>query len=119
VQIGSYHEYELSLPTNERWAFEGFADVLRANSQLTVCIIVRPSIPRVDEFASRDDPPDIDPIKLVEKWKSHLTEKLGISANRVIVLPAAADEINEGTIDVWIIPPGAVLPDPYTSTGKN
>jgi hypothetical protein len=52
---------------------------------------------------------------LVEKWRSELKEKFGIKENRIIVIPAAADESNEGTVDVWVVPHGVALPDPYAS----
>lgn len=115
VQIGSYNDYLLKYPKEERWIFEGFADVLRANEQLSVCLIVRPRNAGREQDTGPDEPPDIDPVKLVEQWKSELTEKLGIKESRIIVIHAAADEYNDGTVDVWVVPPGAALPDPYAS----
>lgn len=115
VQIGSYNDYILKYPDEERWIFEGFTDVLRANEQLSVCLIVRPRNAGREQYTGPDEPPDIDPVKLVEQWKSELTEKLGIKESRIIVIHAAADEYNGGTVDVWVVPPGAPLPDPYAS----
>jgi hypothetical protein len=30
-----------------------------------------------------------------------------------LLIPAAANEVNDGTLEAWIVPPGAALPDPY------
>lgn len=116
VQIGSYSDYQLKSPPDERWVFEGFADMLRANEAVSICIIVRPRTPAAgqeDLPLAPAEPPDIDPLKLVEKWKAELTGKLGVKESRIIVLPATADETNEGTVEVWVVPTGAALPNPY------
>jgi len=116
VQIGSYSDYQLKYPKDERWVFAGFADVLRADETVSICIIVRPRMPpsgQEDLLVLPDEPPDIDPLKLVEKWKSELTGKLGIKESRVIVLPATAEETNEGSVEVWAVPAGGALPNPY------
>ena len=102
VQIGLYHQYELKYPGQERRIFEGFADVLRADEQLRVCFIVRPEIPSGEMLA-----------KLVEKWKSELRDKLGIKENRIFIIHAGANEHHGGTLEVWVVPPGASLPDPH------
>ncbi|HEU0144159.1 MAG TPA: hypothetical protein VFQ47_05185 [Nitrososphaera sp.] len=115
IQIGSYSDYTLKYSKDERWIFEGFADVLRANEQLNVCIIVRPQIRSEERYVTPDEPPDIDPLKLVEKWKSELMEKYRIKESRIIVIHAAADEVNKGTVEVWVVPLGVALPDPYAS----
>jgi hypothetical protein len=115
MKIGSYNSFTLKYPKEELRILEGFVDVLRADGQLNVCIIVRPRIEGEERQLAPDEPPDIDPLKLVEKWRSELKEKFGIKENRIIVIPAAADESNEGTVDIWVVPPGAALPDPYAS----
>ncbi|MDQ6651176.1 MAG: hypothetical protein M3Y84_00355 [Acidobacteriota bacterium] len=115
VQLGSYSQYSLKYPKDERLVFEGFADVLRADEQLSVCIIVRSELPSVEEYVSADEP-DVDQSKLVETWKSELQEKFGIKDSRIFIIQAGAREFNGGTIEVWIVPPGASLPDPYEST---
>ena len=114
VQIGTYNDYLLKYPKDERWVFNGFADVLRANEQLSVCLITRPRINVLEEVLP-DEPPDIDPLELVDRWKAELMEKAGIKEDRIIVIHATADESREGEVEVWIVPPGADLPDPYAS----
>lgn len=118
VQIGSYNDYLLKYPDNERWIFEGFADVLRANERLSVCIIYRPRIEGGEEFEAPDEPPDIELSKLVEKWTSELMENYKLKESRIVVLPAIPNEFNEGTVEVWVVPPGAALPDPYAANDE-
>lgn len=117
VQIGSYDDYLLKYPENERRVFEGFADVLRADERLSLCVIVRPRIGGTIQRAEEGEPQDINLLELVEKWQAELKGKLGIKEGRVMEMKATADEYNEGTIEVWVVPPGAPLPDPYASPG--
>jgi hypothetical protein len=117
VQLGTFHDYELKYAAAEKLAFEGFADVLKANNNLAVCIIVRP--PLAPNFRDPellpipDEPPDIDFAKLIEKWKEQLAKNYQVESRRIFVITAAAREGNDGTIETWIIPPGAAMPDPY------
>lgn len=115
VQIGSYSDYQLKFPKDERWIFEGFADVLRADERLRVCIIVWDEIPSGEKYVLPDEPPDVDEAKLVQKWKSELRDKLRIGENRIVIIHAGADEFKGGTVEVWVVPIGASLPDPYAS----
>lgn len=114
VEIGYYNNPLLKYPKDERSTFEGFADVLRANKKLGICFIVHPGTGEreADEYKQPDEPPDIDVLLLVEKWKSELVEKCGIAEEQIVIIRAATDETYSGTIDVWIVPPGASLPDP-------
>jgi hypothetical protein len=102
VRIGLYHQSELEYSWRERETFEGFADYLRADEQLRVCFLVRPEIPSGEMLA-----------KLAEKWKSELRDKLGIKENRIFIIHAGANEYHGGTLEVWVVPPGASLPDPH------
>lgn len=117
VQLGTFRDYDLKYPATEKWAFEGFADVLKANNNLGVCIIVRPPLapsfrdPELPQIP--DEPPDIDLTKLIETWKAQLAKSYQIESRRIFVITASAREGNEGTIETWIIPPGAAMPDPY------
>jgi hypothetical protein len=115
--VDSNSRYWLRYPDKERQILEGFADVLRANERLSVCLIVRPpngeGSPFLDPSASADEPPDVDLMKLVEKWKAQLGKEYGVKENRITVIPTATDEYKEDTLEVWIVPAGAALPDPY------
>lgn len=115
VRIGAYGQYDLKYPKQERRIFEGFADVLRVDEQLRVYLIVRSEIPSGEKVDLPEEPPDIDEAKLVEKWKSELRDKLGIKENRIFIIHAGADEYKGGTVEVWVVPPGASFPDPYAS----
>ncbi|HEY7783149.1 MAG TPA: hypothetical protein VIB00_00390 [Pyrinomonadaceae bacterium] len=115
--IGQYHQWTLKFPRSERAVFDGVADVLRSDPQLSLFLIIRPEIPRVDEYRQPDEPPDIDPVKLVERWKSELL-KLGIKESRILVVNAGAQDYGP-VIDVWVIPPGASLPDPHAEDEGN
>lgn len=112
--IGSYNSYDLKYPNSAKWIFEGFADVLRADRQLTVCIFIRPALPAVDDSIPRapDEPPDVDLTKLVEKWKADLMSKYGVSEERIVVITTPPEEA-PGSIETWVVPPGVGLPDPY------
>lgn len=119
VQLGVFHDYELKYQSTEEWAFQGFADVLKANGSLGVFIIVRPPLAagfRDPEFPPlANEPPDVDLKHLLEKWKSKLAKDYLIDNRRVFAVIAAAQEGQEGTIETWIVPPGASLPDPYAN----
>lgn len=105
----------MKYPKDERLIFEGVADVLRADSQLRLCLIVRTKLPSGESWSTTDEPPDIDEVKLADKWKVELTEKVGIKDSRIFILNAGAHEYNGGVIEVWVVPPGASLPDPHKS----
>jgi len=111
VQIGTYENYYLKHTEHERVIFNGFADVLRANEQLNVYIVTRPQVEASEPSALPDEPPDVDPMKIADKWKAELIEKSGIKENRITIIPAAADEFRQGQIEVWVAPPGIPLPD--------
>lgn len=113
VQLGSYYQFELKVPRDERRIFEGFADVLRTDPQLRVCFIVRDELPSGEEHVAAGELPDIDEAKLVEKWKAELQEKLGIKENRIFILRPGAEEVGSAQVEVWVVPLGASLPDPY------
>jgi hypothetical protein len=115
--VDANSRYWLRYPDKERLIMEGFADVLRANEHLSVCFIVRPpngegSSP-VDSSVETNEPPDVDLMKLVDKWKAKLGRDYGVKENRITVIPAAPDEYNADTLEVWVVPAGAALPDPY------
>ncbi|HEX8176886.1 MAG TPA: hypothetical protein VF543_17480 [Pyrinomonadaceae bacterium] len=114
VHLGIYNDYILKYGEEERHVFEGLLDVLRADARLNVYLIVRPRNEPLG-IMMPDDQPNIDPAKLVEKWKSEMVEKYGINGNRIIVMPVDSARVNEGTIEAWAVPAGAALPNPYDS----
>ncbi|HYG80446.1 MAG TPA: hypothetical protein VD861_08670 [Pyrinomonadaceae bacterium] len=112
--IGALSQYTLPYPNNVKHVFEGLADVLSADRELRACIIYRPStIPPDPEFEP-DPEPRVDLTQLVEKWKGELTTRYKIDEARLVVISAAATRVeNDGTVEAWVVPPGADLPDAY------
>ena len=123
TQLGSFNDYDLKYPEIEKRVFEAFADILKANANLGVCIIARPPMTpgfRDPEFPPlENEPPDIDFKTLLDKWKDKLAKDYQIESRRIFVITASAREGNDGTIETWIVPPGASLPDPYASDTDN
>ena len=113
MQIGTYDEYWLVDTKEERRVFKGFADVLRSDKTLTVYLIVRPGITPVDSESS-ETAAKVDLLKLSQKWKTELRDKLDVSEDRIVVIESAIGEFNEGQLEVWVAPPGAPLPPPQT-----
>jgi hypothetical protein len=114
VRIGTFNEYFLREPTAVKRVFEGFADVLREDKNLRVCVIVRPSTEAPDAEASPDEPPSVDLLKLAEKWKADLAKTYKIDEDRLVITVAAeTEDYAGGMVETWIVPPGSTLPDPY------
>lgn len=143
IQLGTFDQFNLKHSDGARLVFNEFAEVLRKDEDLKVCIIVRPEIasapePNADEadeaIASEavvseeavvsdelpnevvpDEPPDIDLFALVEKWKKDLVKEYQISEHRMIVMiaPTPNESQSGGQIETWVIPPDTPLPDLY------
>lgn len=138
-QIGDFGDYELGDERGERWAFKVLLDGLRTSEELRVCIIVRleeegvaeelekaeeeteleeaqQETPLVTDVTATPDeipePQRADFLKLVDKWKSELTDKYKIRHDRFIVLFTTPREGYGNSLETWIVPPGALLPDP-------
>jgi hypothetical protein len=115
VQVASLGNYQLKYADGERWAFKGLADVLKADGQLTGCLVIRLAPAEVEDAdpeapADPGEPPDL--VQLPEKWKAEL-KKNGVGEHRLIVMvvPPRAGQWG-GEIETWVVPPGAPLPDP-------
>ena len=90
--------------------------MLRANDELIACVIIWPQKENEQIETDPDEPAKIDPFKQAEEWKSDLVKKYGIAENRFALIPAVGNESKVGTFEVWLVPPGTPLPDPYAST---
>lgn len=126
IQIGSFGDNQLGEERSERWALEGLLDVLRSSKDLRACIIVKLEKEVAAEELDQEQPPQIDLdampetpgpkpadlLKLVEKWKSELVERHKVSHDRIVVLFTRAKEYEGNTLETWIVPSGASLPDP-------
>ncbi|HVF66620.1 MAG TPA: hypothetical protein VM914_03090, partial [Pyrinomonadaceae bacterium] len=118
ARVGAFDDYMLKDEEYERDAFRGFAEVLKADEQLNVCVVVRPSIPSEETFnpdfpRDHDGPPDVDLVALAEKWKARLSKEYRIGAHRMTVMVVQPEnEIRAGEIETWVLPAGAPLPNP-------
>ena len=115
VQIGVLDRFKLFSPDNSKRVFEGLADVLSADPSLRACIIYRPSteVPDPEVEPDQQQPP-VDLAQMVAKWKAELASRYKVDESRLVVIPAAArTEWEDGTLEAWVVPPGAALPDAY------
>lgn len=117
VRIASLDEFQLKYGEGERWGFKSLADLLKADAQLTGCLVVRlgPAKTKdadVERPVDPDETPDVDLMKLVEQWKGELKNN-GVAEHRLIVkVVQPRDGDTHGHIETWAVPPGALLPDP-------
>ena len=134
VQIGSFSDYDIAEERGERWAFNGFLDVMRSSETLRACIIVRLESDLAEEpEAESTEPaatgvtyepaetfefPRADFSKLVEKWKMELAEKHKIKQDRFIVLFVSVLRDSGNSLETWIVPAGASLPDPNADVSE-
>jgi hypothetical protein len=128
VQIGAFSDYALEDAQAARRAFEGFADVLRSDEQLSACLIVRLKNKTTEEKGQQEATPQPadtpvemahqvkapkgDLMALVEKWRADLVKEYGISEHRLVVMTGEASEWSDGDVETWLVPRGAALPDP-------
>ena len=123
ARIGSFDEYYLKYEDNERRVFKGFAEVLKADEALNVCIVVRLGLAGEKEFDPNsepdpDEPPSVDVLKLTEAWRARLAKEYGVAPHRLITLVASPGEGQTyGELETWIVPPGAALPDTSDAAG--
>ena len=135
VQIGVYPQYQLKHEDDARWVFKAFADVLKADDKMNAVIVVRlpfvgsvessedaevavEEVPQVAEEVTAEpedkEPPDINLVELVEKWKAALKKEYGIGDERLVVMfVPARDEYNEDVLEAWVVPQGVAMPDPF------
>lgn len=120
VRIASLDEFQLKY--SERWGFKSFADVLRADGQLTGCLVVRLGPARAKDAdperpVDPDETPDVDLMRLVEEWKGEL-KKNGVAEHRLIVkVVPPRDGDTYGHLETWVVPPGALPPDTSAGVG--
>jgi len=129
LQLGAFSQFELKYEDGAQQIFKALADVLRSDGSLKACVIIRPDVATttapevnadeasdaaINEPAAPEEPPDIDLLQLVEKWKRDLEQDYGIGQDRIVVLVAPMQaEFSPAQLETWAIPPDAALPDPY------
>lgn len=118
VRIGAFDDFMLRYEENTRYIFKGFAEVLKADEQLTACVVIRAAQPTPDDAdpnypVDPDEPPKVDLVRLAESWKALLKKEYGIGEHRLVILVGPpAHEWALGEIQTWVVPPGAALPVP-------
>lgn len=112
VMIGSHYQLELADPASERSTLRSFADFLLEDPRMNACLILHPGLGGDDPAAVIADDRKVDLSALVQRWKSELRTKHGIAENRITVM-IAPSEFSGGSIDVWVLPADAALPDPF------
>ena len=115
MKLGEYNRYFLTDGDEQKRIMARVADVFEHNRDARICFIARLATPSAPdpEVSSSADVPEVDLLKLVEGWKQELIGKSKADDARVLVIPAAGNEENEGTVEVWLLPPGTSIPDPY------
>ncbi|MBV8855636.1 MAG: hypothetical protein JOZ02_01625 [Acidobacteria bacterium] len=98
------------------WMLSNLAEMMREDKRNVGCIVVYPGdgsgVPTGEGGA---DQPAPDVFKIAEGWKAELLKKHGFDAQRVVVLSGPAEDDGSGRLEVWAVPNGAPLPDPFKS----
>ena len=114
VQIGDFDAVDLGNSKNESAVFNRLLTILRENSRLRACLIVR-----MEAEAPDDTEEPADAFKLVDKWKNDLTSKHQIVPDRVVLLYSKAEEGRRASVEVWVVPRGQPLPNPEDEQPSN
>lgn len=119
VHLGSYDSFGLSRDENADRVFEAIKDVLVADKNLNACVFVR--LPYVgasepdedDREAAGNEVADINPSLLVERWRGKLLENKIENGRLIVQVVPPKDEFSTEGLDVWFVPKGMALPDPF------
>lgn len=99
------------------WMLHNLAETMRADQHSVGCIIVYPGdgagVPTGEGGA---DQPAPDVFKVAEGWKAELLKKYGFDPLRVVVQSGPAEDYGSGRLEVWAVPYGVPLPDPFAQT---
>ena len=113
VRIGAFDEFSLRYEEGARFVFKGFAEVLKADEQLTACVVIHAAQAKPGATVYPDAPPKVDLVQLAQGWKARLKKEYGIGEHRLVILVGPpAEEWDTGELQTWVVPPGAALPDP-------
>lgn len=96
------------------WLLDNLAEMMRADGRSVGCIVVYPgdgSTVPTGEGGAEALPPDA--FKMAQGWKAELLKKHGFAPERVVILSGPAEDSGAGRIQVWAVPQGAPLPDPF------
>lgn len=96
-----------------KWVFDNLAEMMRANEKSVGCIVVYPSGAGFPSDDGRVEEPPPDVFKIAQGWKAELQKRHGFAPDRVVILSGPAEEYGAGKLEVWAVPHGAPLPDPF------
>lgn len=96
------------------WLLNNLADMMRADKRSVGCIVVYPGdgspVPTGEGGAEQPAP---DVFKLAQGWKAELLKKHGFEPHRVVLLSGPPEGGASGKLEVWAVPHGAPLPNPF------
>ncbi|MBV9925841.1 MAG: hypothetical protein JOZ96_12555 [Acidobacteria bacterium] len=96
------------------WMLENLSEMLRADQRNLGCIVVYPGDGSgVPTGVDGSDQPAPDVFKIAEGLKAALLKKQGFDAQRLVVLSGPAEDSGFGRLEVWAVPRGAAMPDPF------
>jgi hypothetical protein len=102
------------------WMLNNLAEMMRADKRNVGCIVVYPGDGSgVPNGEGRAEEPAPDVFKIAEGWKAELLKKHGFDAQRVVILSGPQEDSAEGRLEVWAVPYGAALPDPFARTDES
>lgn len=119
TQVARIDDYQLRFEEEARSFFRGFAEVLKADENLSAYLVIRLPAPRDGDGTPPEplypgEPPEIDMQRLAEKWRADLRKEYDIGDQRFVVLVVPPKEEWEGSgVEAWVVPAGAAPPDPY------
>ncbi|HEX6623789.1 MAG TPA: hypothetical protein VF064_08760 [Pyrinomonadaceae bacterium] len=144
TMLGPFEGYLLKYPDEARTFFKAFAEALKADEEMTISLAVylpSSSSPEEEEATEEsgespreeesdesppatdaatdaapdpEEPPEVDLVQLVEKWRGDLVKEYGIGGQRLVVtfVELEGDVWSSGSISAWLVPPGVLPPDP-------
>jgi hypothetical protein len=115
VKLWFYGEYLFEYEDRVKLMFKSFADILKDDATLNACIIVRlvQSEEPSGQILVDVEKKSINLVEIVEKWQNDLHGKYGIKQERLKVFVVTAGSDYGASVEAWIVPKGAMLPDPY------
>jgi hypothetical protein len=101
------------------WLMNNLAETMRADGRSVGCIVVYPgdgSTVPTGEGGVEETPPDV--FKMAQGWKAELLKKYGFASDRLVILSGPAEDWGAGRLEVWAVPHGAPLPDPFAESRR-
>lgn len=94
------------------WGLDNLFESSRANPRSTLCVIV---FPDADPTPDPEGKPPADLFKLAGSLKEGLRRR-GVEETRLVLMNGPAGEY-DARVELWAVPYGATLPDPFAAPG--